>query len=276
MPHTLADPHLLLTCKRSIGACTSGLQCVWYPGLFFQFRWARAVLKSHAGLECCSQQKGVVTPGSWAQCLARTKVLYITVFALVLGFSGLWVAWASSLSTSSLCYSSIYLFFLELFWKWALVLTFLPGGKENILQWAHIPGCEDTVIWQLGSYSVLSETFLWGDQLHGAPMGTRRCFLSYYRIGQQIFHPALPLEGCTGAVPQGTGRCCGTTAASRTLGWRTEARVCHRTKCSQFGQEHRCSPGVLVTQPGSGRSSARVELEFTQNLEGGYRSCYVL
>lgn len=38
-----------------------------------------------------------------------------------------------------------------------------------------------------GSYTLISDTFLWSDQLHGAPMGTCRCFLSHCRVEQQYF-----------------------------------------------------------------------------------------
>lgn len=110
-----------------------------------------------------------------------------------------------------------------------------------------------------GSYTLLSETFLRGNQLHGAPMGTCRCFLSYYRVGQQIFHPVLSLGRCSTGVPQGPKLQVVARAdpvaqplplAPSAEGLRLMFAHC-RTKYSQLGQEHRCSPGVLVTQPGS-------------------------
>ena len=112
----------------------------------------------------------------------------------------------------------------------------------------------------------------------GHPWGTCRCFLSYYRVGQQIFHPALPLGRSTTAVHPGLKLqlVAWTDSVAQPLPLALSAErlrllfACCRTKYSQLGQEHRCSPAVLVTQPGSRRGRARSKLEFTQNLEGGY------
>lgn len=131
-----------------------------------------------------------------------------------------------------------------------------------------------------GSYTLLSETFLWGDQLRGAPMGTCRCFLSYYRVGQQYFTQCCLLGDALQLFLKGPN--CSwwhgqTLWHNRSLlhPWAEGLRLvfaCHRTKYSQLSREHRRSLGVLVTQPGSRQSSAHLKLEFTQNLEGGYLS----